>query len=108
MCVWSASCRSMATSHAAPNPAMSAGDKVPPRSPRSCDPPVMIGLSCTPERTKQGADALGPVDLVAREAQEVDVPVIDINRNSPRRLGRIGVEERTGVVAPSRDFRDGL
>ena len=68
----------------------------------------MIRLELYAGAHEQGAGALGSVDLVAREAQEIDVPVIDINRNSPRRLGRIGVEERTGALAPSRDFRDGL
>ena len=63
--------RSTASLAAAPKPTHSAGDSVPERSPRSCPPPWISGSGSAPVAHPQRADALGPVDLVRGDGDQV-------------------------------------
>mmetsp|Transcript_11703 Transcript_11703/g.37170 ORF Transcript_11703/g.37170 Transcript_11703/m.37170 type:complete len:405 (-) Transcript_11703:257-1471(-) len=56
----------------------------------------------------QGAHALGPVELVARDGHEIDVHGIHVQLNLARRLGRIRVEENLVLAANRPDVRHGL
>ncbi|OPZ59587.1 MAG: hypothetical protein BWY87_00927 [Deltaproteobacteria bacterium ADurb.Bin510] len=42
----------------------------------------------------EAADALGAVDLVSRDGQEVDIQVAHVDRNLAETLDRVGVEQR--------------
>ena len=50
------------------------------------------------------ADALGPVDLVARDAHQVDVHRLDVERDLAGGLGRVGVEEGLLLAADLADL----
>ena len=56
---------------AAPKPTHSAGDSVPERKPRSCPPPWMQRRRLAALAHPQGANALGAVDLVRRDGDQV-------------------------------------
>ena len=55
-----------------------------------------------PAADVERADALGPVDLVAGDAHQVDLHRLDVERDLADGLGRVGVEE-----APSSRGRSG-
>ena len=54
----------------------------------------------------QGADPLWPVDLVRREAEQVDLVAPDVQRDLAHGLGGIGVEDDAAFVAKPADLAD--
>ena len=56
----------------------------------------------------QGADALGAIDLVGREAKEVRAELIHVERNFPSCLGRVGVKQHPAVLADAADLGNRL
>ena len=56
----------------------------------------------------QGADALGPVELVGGEGEKVNVLRPHVDGQVPRRLDRVGVEQHPRLPADCADLRDGL
>ena len=53
-----------------------------------------------PAPDEQGADALGGVQLVSGQAEQIDAELAHPHRNLAGRLGRVGVEEH---AVPARD-----
>lgn len=56
----------------------------------------------------EGANALGPVDLVAADGHEVDVGGVDVDGDLADGLRGVRVEEDTSLAADAADRRDGL
>ena len=56
----------------------------------------------------QGADALGAVHLVGRQAEQVDAHVVHVERDFARRLHRVGVEQHAASLAQPADVADRL
>ncbi len=56
----------------------------------------------------QGADALGSVELVTGNRQEVDPELADIDGNLADRLGGVAVEKDAGPMRDRREFRNRL
>ena len=95
---------------ASPRPTISGAGSVPERRPRSCPPPENSGASRTRgrRRTIQRADALRPVDLVAADRGEIDLPAGQVERDLSRRLREVGVEQRAGLLGDRGERRDVL
>ena len=55
----------------------------------------------------QGAHALGAVELVAGQAQHINVLFLDVDMHMAHRLHRVGVEGHAGFLADRADLRDG-
>ena len=55
----------------------------------------------------QGTDATGTVELVAGEAQHINIVVLHMDGQVAHSLNGIGVEEDTGLLADGTDFPDG-
>ena len=56
----------------------------------------------------QRADALGPVELVRGEGEQVDLLRLHVDEQMPRSLHRVGVEEHALLPANRADLRNGL
>ena len=96
---------------ASPRPAIPRTFRVPGRMPRSWPPPNWIGEGSTrglrPRTRLQRSNALGRVELVAGEREEVENPHrLDIERDLPRGLGGVHVEETPASVADLTDLGD--
>ncbi len=65
---------------------------VPPRRPRSCDPPRSHGASCALAARDQEADALRPVELVRGRGEQIRRDRVEPHRDLAERLRRIDVQ----------------
>jgi hypothetical protein len=61
-----------------------------------------------PAADVEGADALGAVELVAGDGEEVDVHGVDVDGDLADGLGGIGVEEDLALAAHAADLGEGL
>src|SRR5215471_8361937 len=57
---------------------------------------------------KQGTDAFGRIELVARKRQQIDAEIIDAGRNLADRLSGVGVEQDAVLVGNSGTLRNRL
>ena len=91
---------------------MPATFSVPARRWRSCDAAVEHGGEANVAADEEGADALGGVDLVAGEGEEVDVFEralgAEVEREPAYGLDGVGVEESARGVGDSGQRGDGL
>lgn len=88
------------------NPTIPATFSVPARRPRSCAPPVdQIGKRDA-FADKQRAHAFRPVEFVRGERKQVDVLLLDVDRQCAGRLYSIGVEQNAVLLADGADFRN--
>jgi len=56
----------------------------------------------------EGADALGAIDFVGAEAEEVDAPIVDVDGDAAGGLDGVAVEEDVCFAGDAGDFADGL
>ena len=76
-----------------PSPRRRPTFSVPARRFRSCDPPCCWASRCVPCRTYRAPIALGSLELVGGEADQVDAERLEVEVDPRRRLDRVDVEE---------------
>ena len=70
---------------------------------------LLLGQHVRAVADEQRADALGPLELVGGDRQQVDVERGQVDRQVRRRLDRVGVEKDALVAPdPGRDLGDRL